>query len=141
MTKQAEICCVATAVLAIVTAIVYAFADAKDNSAITIGLLIACGVLEIVRVAVPKIPYLEYLPFAAVLVSVGVFIDLAFDEGYDILSKMNVDGLSNSYIVSAVLLGLTMIAAAVVTVLATSTAAAPPAAAAVSATPASDTKE
>lgn len=141
MTKQAKICCMATAVLAIVTAIVYAFADAKDNSAIIIGLLIACGVLEIVRVAVPKIPYLEYLPFVAVLVSVGVFIDLAFDEGYDILSKMNVDGLSNSYIVSAVLLGLTMIATAVVTVLAASTTAATPAATVESATPASDTKE
>lgn len=121
MTKQSKILCVATAVLAIVTAIVYALADARENSPIIVGLLIACGVLEIVRVAAPKVPFLEYLPFVAVLGSVAVFIDLAFDEGYDILSKMNVDGLSTSYIVSAVLLVITLIASAAVTVVASAT--------------------
>lgn len=113
---KSTIPCVAAAVLAIVTAIVYALADAKENSPVIIGLLIVCGVLELICAFVPRVPFLEYLPFAAVLGSVGVFVDLAFDEGYDILSKMNVEGLSTSYIVSAVLLAVTVIAAAVVTV-------------------------
>lgn len=108
--------CIAAAVLAAVTAVVYALADAKENSPVIIGLLIACAVLELVCAFAPRVPFLEYLPFAAVLGSVGVFVDLAFDEGYDILSKMNVEGLSSSYIASAVLLAVTLVAAAVVTV-------------------------
>ena len=45
-----------------------------------------------------------------------MFIDLAFDEIGDILSKINMDGLSASWIASAVLLVVTVIAAALATV-------------------------
>ena len=45
-----------------------------------------------------------------------MFINLAFDEIGDILSKINMDGLSTSWIASAVLLVICMICAAVSTV-------------------------
>ncbi|WP_291530926.1 MULTISPECIES: hypothetical protein [Bifidobacterium] len=104
------------AVLAVATTVVYALADAKENSPIIIGLLIVCAALELVCAFAAKLPFLEYAPFVAALAAASVFVDRAFDEGYDILSKMNVEGLSTSYIVSAVLLGVTVIAAAVATV-------------------------
>lgn len=113
---KSDIPCVVAAVLAIVTAIVYALADAKENSPIIIALLVACGVLEVVCALLSRIPFLEYLPFVASLGAVAVFVDRAFDEGYDILSKMNVEGLSASYIASAVLVAVTALAAATVTV-------------------------
>ncbi|NEG90409.1 hypothetical protein [Bifidobacterium aerophilum] len=81
--------------------------------------------LEASLVFLRKIPFIEYLPFVAVLASLAVFVDLAFDEASDILSKANVDGLSDSYIASAVLLVVTVIAVAAVTVMRSSVAAAP----------------
>ena len=98
------------------TAIVYALAKAKENSPIIIALLVIGALLELF-VATNKAPkYFEYPPFAAALVSVAMFINLAFDEIGDILSKINMDGLSTSWIASAVLLVICMICAAVSTV-------------------------
>lgn len=105
-----------TAVAMAVTAIVYAFAKARENSPIIIALLVIGALLELF-IASGKAPrFFEYIPFAAVLASVAVFINLAFDEVGDILSKINLDGLSTSWISSAVLMVLCMILAAVSTV-------------------------
>lgn len=116
---KTSIATIATALLSLATAIVYALADAKENSPIIIALLVVAAALEMAVVFLPKVPFIEYLPFVAVLGGLAVFVDRAFDEASDILSKANVDGLSNSYIVSAILLGITVIAAATVTILRT----------------------
>lgn len=108
---------VVTALLALSTAVVYALAKARENSPVIIGLLVAAAVLTLALVFVTKVPFLEYLPFTCVLVGLGIFIKLAFDEVCDILSKINMDGLSVSWIASAVLLAITVLVAAVSTVL------------------------
>ena len=114
--NKSSILPLAAAVLAAVTAIVYAGAKARENAPLIIALLAAAAVLEVVTVAVRKAPFLEYIPFVCVLAGLAVFIDLAFDEIGDILSKINMDGLSTSWIASAVLLVVTAIAAALATV-------------------------
>ena len=89
---------------------------AVGMAATAIALLVIGALLELF-VASNKAPkYFEYPPFAAALVSVAMFINLAFDEIGDILSKINMDGLSTSWIASAVLLVICMICAAVSTV-------------------------
>lgn len=114
--NKSSILPLAAAVLAVVTAIVYAGAKARENAPAIIILLAAAAVLELVAVAVRKASFLEYLPFVCALAGLAVFIDLAFDEIGDILSKINMDGLSASWIASAVLLVVTVIAAALATV-------------------------
>ncbi|MEQ2441998.1 hypothetical protein WMO64_00765 [Pseudoflavonifractor sp. CLA-AP-H29] len=116
MLNKSRILPLAAAVLAVVTAIVYAGAKARENAPAIIILLAAAAVLELVAVAVRKASFLEYLPFVCALAGLAVFIDLAFDEIGDILSKINMDGLSASWIASAVLLVVTVIAAALATV-------------------------
>ena len=116
MLNKSSILPLAAAVLAAVTAIDYAGAKARENAPLIIALLAAAAVLELVAVAVRKTPFLEYLPFVCALAGLAVFIDLAFDEIGDILSKINMDGLSTSWIASAVLLVVTVIAAALATV-------------------------
>ena len=107
--KKSSLLHTITAVGMAATAIVYALAKAKENSPIIIALLVIGALLELFVAS-------EYLPFAAALVSVAMFINLAFDEIGDILSKINMDGLSTSWIASAVLLVICMICAAVSTV-------------------------
>ena len=103
--KKSSLLHTITAVGMAATAIVYALAKAKENSPIIIALL-AIGALLELFVASDKAPkYFEYPPFAA-----------ALDEIGDILSKINMDGLSTSWIASAVLLVICMICAAVSTV-------------------------
>lgn len=116
MLNKSSILPLAAAVLAAVTAVVYAGAKARENTPLIIALLAAAAVLELVAVAVRKAPFLEYIPFVCALAGLAVFIDLAFDEIGDILSKINMDGLSASWIASAVLLVVTVIAAALATV-------------------------
>ena len=116
MLNKSSILPLAAAVLAVVTAIVYDGAKARENAPAIIILLAAAAVLELVAVAVRKASFLEYLPFVCALAGLAVFIDLAFDEIGDILSKINMDGLSASWIASAVLLVVTVIAAALATV-------------------------
>ena len=116
MLNKSSILPLTAAVLAVVTAIVYAGAKARENAPAIIILLAAAAVLELVAVAVRKASFLEYLPFVCALAGLAVFIDLAFDEIGDILSKINMDGLSASWIASAVLLVVTVIAAALATV-------------------------
>ena len=106
----------ATAVLALGAAVVYALALARENSPLVIGLLLAAAVLSLAAPLVKRVVFLEYLPFACVLVGLAVFIRQAFDEVGDILSKINMDGLSASWIASAVLLVLAALAAAASTV-------------------------
>ena len=114
--KKSSLLHTITAVGMAATAIVYALAKAKENSPIIIALLVIGALLELF-VASDKAPkYFEYLPFAAALVSVAMFINLAFDEIGDILSKINMDGLSTSWIATAVLLVICIICAAVSTV-------------------------
>ena len=114
--KKSSLLHTITAVGMAATAIVYALAKAKENSPIIIALLVIGALLELF-VASDKAPkYFESPPFAAALVSVAMFINLAFDEIGDILSKINMDGLSTSWIASAVLLVICMICAAVSTV-------------------------
>lgn len=100
------------AVLSAVTAVVYALAQARENMPAIILLLAAGAVLELVTMFFRKVPLLEYIPFACILVGLGLFICLAFDEVGDVLSRINVNGLSVSWIASAVLLVITAIVAA-----------------------------
>ena len=116
MLNKSSILPLAAAVLAAVTAVVYAGAKARENAPLIIALLAVAAVLELVAVSVRKAPFLEYIPFVCALAGLAVFIDLAFDEIGDILSKINMDGLSASWIASAVLLVVTVIAAALATV-------------------------
>lgn len=116
MLNKSSILPLAAAMLAAVTAIVYAGAKARENAPLIIALLAAAAVLEVAAVAVRKAHFLEYIPFVCALAGLAVFIDLAFDEIGDILSKINMDGLSTSWIASAVLLVVTVIAAALATV-------------------------
>lgn len=102
-------------VLSIVTAIVYATAVARENSPLIIGALIAAAIVGVVLL-VKKIPYVEYVPFVLVLVGLAKFVQLAFDEVGDVLSNINMNGLSTSWIASAVLLVVTAICAGAATV-------------------------
>lgn len=106
-----------TAILMAAGAVVYALANAKENSPIVIAAL-AVGAVVAGILLVKRIPYGEYIPFVLSLVGTAVFINLAFDEIGDILSKINLNGLSTSWIASAVLLVVSMICAAVTTVFA-----------------------
>lgn len=98
-------------------AIVYATASARENSPVIIALL-AVGAVVGVVLLVKHFPYGEYIPFVLSLVSVGLFIPLAFDEIGDVLSKINMNGLSASWIASAVLMVLGMVCTAVATTVA-----------------------
>ena len=104
-------------VLSVVTAIVYATAVARENSPIIIGALAAAAIVGAVLL-VKKVPYVEYVPFVLDLVGVGIFTKLAFDEVGDVLSNINMNGLSASWIASAVLLVLTAVCAGIATVFA-----------------------
>lgn len=106
---------IAAAVLTLATVIVYSVSAAREHSPLVIGVLIAALIVEVLLMVKP-IKYVEYLPFAASLVSLGMFIRLAFDEIGDVLSKINMDGLSATWTASAVLLVLTVISMAVTTV-------------------------
>lgn len=107
---------VAAAVLSAVTAVVYALAQARENAPAIIILLAAGAILELVTVFARKVPFLEYAPFACILAGLGMFVSLAFDEVGDVLSRINVNGLSVSWIASAVLLVITAIVAALASV-------------------------
>ena len=67
---------------------------------------------------VKHFPYGEYIPFVLSLISVVVFIPLAFDEIGDVLSKINMNGLSASWIASAVLIVLSMVCTGISTTVA-----------------------
>lgn len=102
-------------ILSLIAFIVYSLADAKENSPLILAMLAISAVIEII-LCVKRIPYLEYVPFICTLVGMAVFIKLAFNEIGDVLSKINMNGLSASWIASAVLIVLTAIAAALSTV-------------------------
>lgn len=101
-------------ILLAAAAVVYAVADARENSPLIISLLAVAAVTGAVLL-VKRVPYGEYIPFFLSLVSVALFIPLAFDEVGDVLSKINMNGLSVSWIASAVLMVLGMVATAVST--------------------------
>lgn len=103
---------IVTALLMVVTALVYAMSKSKEHSPLIIGLLLAAAVLALLSIKLKGLPLIEYAPFVCVLASMSVFIRLAFDEIGDILSKINMDGLSSSWIASAVLLGLSVLSCA-----------------------------
>ena len=88
-------------VLSLVTALLYALSVSRDHSPIVMAGLCSLALCW------KKVPFGEYLPFALVLVSIGVFTRLGFDEIGDILSKNNMNGLSWSWIASAVMLLVT----------------------------------
>jgi len=102
-------------VLSLATTIVYSVSVSREHSPLVIGLLVLATLVEALLIVKP-IRYLEYLPFASVLCSAVVFIRLAFDEVGDVLGKVNMNGLSATWIASAVLLVLSMIALGVTTV-------------------------
>ena len=104
-----------TFVLTLIGCIVYATADIRENDPAIIACLAVAAVFAL-AVAIKPIKYLEYVPFILILISLGMFIPLAFDEIGDVLSKINMDGLSVSWYASIVLLVLSTIAEAVETV-------------------------
>ena len=93
-------------VLSLVTALLYALSVSRDHSPIVIVCMTLAGLCSL-ALCWKKVPFGEYLPFALVLVSIGVFTRLGFDEIGDILSKNNMNGLSWSWIASAVMLLVT----------------------------------
>lgn len=101
--------------LAVVSCIVYARADARENSRLILALFSLAAIVELILYVKP-FPYVEYVPFLCALTSMAVFIRLAFDEVGDVLSKINMNGLSTSWMASAVLIVLTVTAAALSTV-------------------------
>ena len=102
-------------ILAIATCIVYGMADAKVNFSFYYCNVCSCGNRGI-DIMCKTFPYVEYIPFLCILIGMAAFIKLAFDEIGDVLSKINMNGLSSSWIASAVLIVATVIAAAVSTV-------------------------
>ena len=104
-------------IVLIASAVVYAMADARENSPLIIGLLAVAAVVGVVLL-VKHFPSGEYIPFVLSLISVVVFIPLAFDEIGDVLSKINMNGLSASWIASAVLIVLSMVCTGVSTTVA-----------------------
>ena len=102
-------------VLAVVTGIVYARAEAKENAPLILAMLGITAIIENILL-VKTIPYVEYLAFLCTLIGMAFFIKLAFDEIGDVLSKININGLSTSWIASAVLIVVTVIATAVSTI-------------------------
>lgn len=102
-------------ILAAATCIIYALADAKANSPLIIGMFAVAAIVEIV-LCVKTIPGVEYIAFLCTLIGMAAFIKLAFDEIGDVLSKINMNGLSSSWIASAVLIVITVIAAGVSTI-------------------------
>ncbi len=106
---------VALFALALVNCLVYAFADARENSPLIIALLAIVAVCELV-LAVKPIPYAQYVPLVLMCVAIACFIPLAFDEIGDILSKINMTGLSASWIISAALLVINAVLAAILSV-------------------------
>lgn len=105
------------AILSFASALVYALSVSRDHSPVIIAAMVVAGVCSLLLYW-KKIPVAEYVPFVLVLVSVAVFTRLGFDEIGDILSKNNMNGLSVSWIASAVLLVLSAIANGVCTVFA-----------------------
>lgn len=105
----------AVLILAVISFIVYALANARENSPLILTMLAIAAVIELILCA-KQIPYLEYVPFLCTLVGMAVFIKLAFDEIGDVLSNINMNGLSTSWIASAVLIVLTVIVTALSTV-------------------------
>ncbi|MBQ8160275.1 MAG: hypothetical protein IJ083_05935 [Clostridia bacterium] len=105
------------AVLTCVCALIYAFSVSRDHSAVIIASMAVAAVCCVV-LSLRKIPVAEYVPFVLTLISLAIFIRLGFDEIGDILSKNNMNGLSASWIASAVLLVLSSVCTGVNTVLA-----------------------
>lgn len=114
--KKTNVFALIIGILTAVTAIVYAFAKARENSPIVIALLAAAAVVEIV-IALKPVDYVEYVPFALSLAGLTVFLRLAFDEIGDIVSSVNTEGLSVSWIISTALIIVVSICAGVNTVL------------------------
>ena len=101
--------------LAIAAALVYAFSVSRDHSPIIIAAMALAGVCSLI-LSRKKLPFTEYIPFVLTLVSLSIFIRLAFDEISDILSKNNMNGLSITWIASAVLILLAGIVSGICTV-------------------------
>ncbi len=104
-------------VLSLATALLYALSVSRDHSPVVIACMILAGLCSL-ALCRKKVPFAEYLPFALVLVSIGVFTRLGFDEIGDILSKNNMNGLSWSWICSAFLLIASGVANGICTVFA-----------------------
>lgn len=107
----------ACGVLSLATALLYALSVSRDHSPVIIVCMILAGLCSL-ALCWKKVSLGEYLPFALVLVSIGVFTRLGFDEIGDILSKNNVNGLNWSWIASAVMLLVTGIGNGICTVFA-----------------------
>lgn len=102
-------------ILTVITIVVYSNSVAREHSAIIIAAMVVAAIANAVLL-VKRVPYGEYLPFALDLVGVAVFVTLAFDEIGDVLSKVNMDGLSVSWIASAALIVITSICAGINTI-------------------------
>jgi hypothetical protein len=104
-----------TLALTVITLIVYAVSVAREHSPVILAALAVAAIVNVILLC-KKVPYVEYVPFALDLVSVAMFVTLAFDEVGDVLSNVNTSGLSASWIASAVLVLVNAICAAVNTV-------------------------
>ena len=79
--------------------------------------LILGALLEILLLFNPGWKFVEYIPFLSLLAAGLLFTKSGADELYAIFSKMNMEGLSTSWIVSAVLIVVTLVLAGATTVI------------------------
>lgn len=100
-----------------ITALVYLMSKALGHVTLVVVLLILGAILEALLVLSPRWRMVEYVPFICLLMAGALFTKSGADELYAIFSKMNMDGLSSSWISSGVLLLVTLILSGLVTVL------------------------
>ncbi|MCT6836774.1 MAG: hypothetical protein M3036_03875 [Bifidobacteriales bacterium] len=109
--------CIATAAIALITSLVYITSKAQGHVIAIMLFLILGALLEILLLFNPGWKFVEYIPFLSLLVAGLLFTKSGADELYAIFSKMNMEGLSTSWIVSAVLIVVTLILAGATTVI------------------------
>lgn len=94
---------VAASVSSAAAFLIYFVAESRENSPLILIMVAVAAVVGIL-LCIWEVPFLEYLPVVCSLTGLAVFITLGFDEIGDILGKNNVEGLSPTYIASAVLI-------------------------------------
>lgn len=109
--------CIATAAIALIASLVYITSKAQGHVIAIMLFLILGALLEILLLFNPGWKFVEYIPFLSLLAAGLLFTKSGADELYAIFSKMNMEGLSTSWIVSAVLIVVTLILAGATTVI------------------------
>ncbi|WP_418969529.1 hypothetical protein [Alloscardovia omnicolens] len=116
MRKKINITAILSLIALVATAVCYALTSDRSHSWMVVYLLAGAAVTQCAHIALSRIPWLEYLPFIFTLGASGLFVKLAIDEAYGIMSKANVAGLSTLWLVSAALLAVSVVLTAATTI-------------------------